>query len=90
MQSLRRPTLGRRLFLRAQHGEFPMTTLSWLRLLAYSEREVFVRQRAREYREALLLNGGVRTSLGLAPLEPPLATTPSAGRPTPPRRPRRS
>lgn len=67
-----------------------MTTISWLRLLAYSERETFVRQRARDHREALLLNGGVNPSLGLAPLEPPLAGTRSAGRATPPRRPRRS
>ena len=31
-----------------------------------------MRQRARDHREALLLNGGVSLSLGLAPLEPPL------------------
>jgi len=64
-----------------------MNTLSWLRLLAYAERETFVRQRARDHREALLLNGGVSPSLGLAPLEPPRADAPSAGRATP--RPRR-
>ena len=64
-----------------------MNTLSWLRLLAYSERETFVRQRARDHREALLLHGGVNPSLGLAPLEPPLAAAAPAGRATP--RPRR-
>lgn len=63
-----------------------MQTLSWVRLLAYSEREAFVRQRARDYREALLLNGGVSLSLGLAPLEPPLAGAAPAGRATPRRR----
>lgn len=63
-----------------------MHTLSWLRLFAYSERETFVRQRARDHREALLLNGGVSLSLGLAPLEPPLGDSAPAGRATPPRR----
>lgn len=67
-----------------------MHTLSWLRLFAYSERETFVRQRARDHREALLLNGGVSLSLGLAPLEPPLAGSAPAGRATPPPRRRRS
>lgn len=63
-----------------------MNTLSWLRLLAYSERETFVRQRARDHRDALLMNGGVSPSLGLAPLEPPLAGAAHAGRATPRRR----
>ena len=67
-----------------------MHTLSWLRLLAYSERETFVRQRARDHREALLLTGGLSLSLGLAPLEPPLTGGAPAGRATPPRRRRRS
>ncbi len=63
-----------------------MKTLSWLRLFAYAERETFVRQRARDHRDALLLNGGVNPSLGLAPLEPPLAGAAPAGSATPRRR----
>ncbi|MEQ1727674.1 MAG: hypothetical protein ABL982_04760 [Vicinamibacterales bacterium] len=63
-----------------------MQTLSWLRLLAYADRETFVRQRARDHREALLLHGGVNPSLGLAPLEPPPADAGRAVRATPPRR----
>lgn len=66
-----------------------MQTITWLRLLAYSDRETFVRQRARDHRESLLRNGGVAPSPGLAPLEPPLAVAMATRRATP-RRPRRS
>ena len=64
-----------------------MKTLNWLRLFAYAERETFVRQRALEQLDALLLVSGTSPARRRAPL----GGTPSEGargaRPTP-RRPR--